>query len=300
MNTGRRFTPARLLRWLKQGRGTGTGAAYQAWHQITRDDPGSRGRSHLISGHSGRLHHLLSDNELLAFTFASMLRDLEDVREQFPLSLADHYPEISAYRANEACKLLPGTLDLASEFGIKHPIVRSKGEQHPWVLTTDLLLTLREGGGGRRLLAISIKDSSADLTERQRELLRIEFAYWQRQQVQWLLITRDQFSPATETLLRKGMPWLFGKPLVPTDQLQACGEIAPDFHGANLAEALSLITTKLGVAFEDAQTIFWQAILRGYLPIDSSWSVRPSALLEVISAEAFRALNPIASGRSAW
>lgn len=76
MRKGLRFTPARLEKWRDAGRGTGTGADYQPWHQVTRSDPGSRGRSHLINWRFGRLHHLLSDQEMVAFAFASMLPNL--------------------------------------------------------------------------------------------------------------------------------------------------------------------------------------------------------------------------------
>lgn len=300
MRKGRRFTPARLQRWQLQGRGTGTGADYQPWHQVTRDDPGSRGRSHLISGHAGRLHHLLSDNELVAFGFASMLQELQDLREQYPLSQIAHQPEIAAYRIVEPRPMLPGTLDLANELGFKHPVVRSAGEQHPWVMTTDLLLTLRLEKGGLGLLAISVKDSNSALSARQRQLLRIEFEYWHRQQVPWLLITQDQYPRGAASMVRKGMPWLIGQALVSEDRLRACNQIASDFQGVNITDALRLIMRRLEVTQADAQTTFWQAILRGFLPVDMSWSVRPSAPLEIISAEAFRAQNPIASGRSAW
>lgn len=82
MRKGQHFTPKRLRKWIEEGRGTGSGEAYQPWHQVTRADPGSRGRSHLINSKQGRLHHFLSDLEFIAFSFATMLPGVVDIQER--------------------------------------------------------------------------------------------------------------------------------------------------------------------------------------------------------------------------
>jgi hypothetical protein len=141
MRKGRRFTPARLERWRRNGRGTGTGSNYIPWHQVTRDDPSSRGRSHTVPWRFKRLHHLLSDQELIAFGFATMLPDVHDLREQFPLAHDDHQQEITAY-TTAPLGSAAGTATIANELGCKHPLVYGNGECAPWILSTDLLLTL--------------------------------------------------------------------------------------------------------------------------------------------------------------
>ena len=123
MRKGLRFTPARLEKWCDAGRGTGTGADYQPWHQVTRSDPGSRGRSHLINWRFGRLHHLLSDQEMVAFAFASMLPNLVDLREQYPLAHEVGEPEIAAYQSSSSVLAAEGTLQISEDLGQKRRIL---------------------------------------------------------------------------------------------------------------------------------------------------------------------------------
>jgi hypothetical protein len=163
MRKGQRFTPARLFRWHNNGRGTGTGADYQPWHQVTRDDPSSRGRSHLINWRFGRLHHLLSDLELVAFGFASMLPSVMDLREQFPLAHDEHLQELATYQVGGLEQCAPGTLQIAHDLGHRHPLVRKNEAEQPWVMTTDLVLTLRNQIGRTELLAT---DAEPDLINR--------------------------------------------------------------------------------------------------------------------------------------
>lgn len=205
MRKGQRFTPARLVRWLDHGRGTGRGADYQPWHQVTRDDPGSRGRSHLINWRFGRLHHLLSDQELVAFGFASMLPGVVDLREQFPLAHDEHPPELAAYQVDRHGLTMPGTLQIAEDLGHKHPWVRKGEDDEPWVMTTDLLLTLFNRMGRSELLAISVKHADELSDKRTLELLRIEREYWRRQDVYWLLLNSTLYNDMVANAIRVGM-----------------------------------------------------------------------------------------------
>ena len=63
MRTTKRFTPAVLDRFKREGRGTGIFQDYIPWHKVSRGDPASSGRSHLVIWRS-RLRELLSDGEL--------------------------------------------------------------------------------------------------------------------------------------------------------------------------------------------------------------------------------------------
>lgn len=207
MRTGRRFTPALLEKWYDAGRGSGTGATYQPWHQVTRSDPGSRGRSHLINWRFGRLHHLLSDQELLAFGFASMWPGLLDLREQFPLEHDEHVVELAAYRADQITRLTPGTTEIANDLGLKHPVLRSGGVALPWVMSTDLLLTYAAANGRTELLAVSVKHDDELKVPRTRELLAIEREYWRRQDVYWLLISPSLYTRDVAASVLAGLPW---------------------------------------------------------------------------------------------
>lgn len=110
---GIRFTPAMLARWRGEKRGTGTSKYYIPWQQVRPADPASRGRSHLVNWRFERLHHLLSDNELVAFGLVTMLQGVIDVREQFPLALSEHPFDVTPYGLGQGRCISSGTLALA-------------------------------------------------------------------------------------------------------------------------------------------------------------------------------------------
>lgn len=299
MRKGQRFTPARLQRWSLAGRGTGTGATYQPWHQVTRDDPGSRGRSHLVSWRFGRLHHLLSDQELVAFGFASMLPGLVDVREQFALAADEHPPEVAAYRTGWHAPA-PGTLKIASDLGFAHPVVRRGGDKRPWVMSTDLVLTMTGNAAGPSLLAISVKHQAELTNVRKRELLRIEHEYWQRQGVPWLLLTPALHAPAVGTAIRVGMPWALGQEAVSASLIDGCSALSVRIHGLPMRHVQALVAEALDLDTWSAHAVIWQAIWCGRLPVDLRSPMRPDQPLEILPLDAFWQQNPIASRRSAW
>jgi TnsA endonuclease N terminal len=287
MRKGQRFTPARLVRWHDQGRGTGRGADYQPWHQVTRDDPGSRGRSHLINWRFGRLHHLLSDQELVAFGFASMLPGIVDLREQFPLAHDEHPPELAAYQVDRQGLTMPGTLQIAEDLVHKHPWVRKGEDDEPWVMTTDLL-------------AISVKHADELSNKRTLELLRIEREYWRRQDVYWLLLNAALYNDLVANAIRVGMAWTVGQPDVAPELRAACAGLAKEIHGRSSRQCLELISRQLSIDIQAAQCVMWQAIWSGQLPINLSRSMRINQPLELLSPAAFWQQNPIASRRTAW
>jgi hypothetical protein len=299
MRKGQRFTPARLERWRLNERGIGTGSGYQPWHQVTRDDPGSRGRSHLIPWRFGRLHHLLSDQELVAFGFASMLAGLHDLREQFPLSIDEHPAEIRAYQTG-ASSWCPGTLEIAADLGIKHPVARGAGESCPWVMSTDLVVTRTTARTTLALLAISVKLGEDLKRDRTRELLRIEREYWERQGQPWLLITPELHDPFVATAIRFGLPWALQPHDHGVEQALDWAAVVAELDGLSMRHALGIIGAALGVDLSNAQAALWRAVWRGDLPMNLARPIRPDQPLEFLSREAFWQQNPIASGRSAW
>lgn len=300
MRKGQRFTPAKLAKWQNSGRGTGTGAEYQPWHQVTRDDPSSRGRSHLISWRFGRLHHLLSDLELIAFGFASMLPGLVDLREQFPLAHHEHMPELATYQIDYSGQLAPGTLQISDDLGYRHPMVHKNDQHEPWVMSTDLLLTLKNRIGRTELLAISVKAAAELNNARKLQLLRVEREYWRRQDVFWLLLTSDLYTALVANSIRIGMPWTVGQPDVSTGALAACSAMAADARGRTARHFLELLNRKLGLDTHAAQCVMWQCIWSGALPINLSRPLRLNEPLELLTVEAFWRQNPIVSRRTAW
>jgi len=299
MRKGQRFTPAKLAKWHSTGRGTGTGADYQPWHQVTRDDPSSRGRSHLLNWRFGRLHHLLSDLELVMFAFASMLPGLVDLREQFPLSHNEHPRELATYDARVSGEA-PGTQQIAEDLGYRHPLTRVGKDSSPWMMTTDVVLTLRSPTGQTELLAVSAKYCEDLTAKRTRQLLQIEREYWQRQGVSWLLLTPDLYTKAVGTAIRIGMPFTVGQPDVPPVLLNGCSALASHLEGRIWPHCCELISRHFAVDAHIAQCVLWQSIWSGQLPGNLTRMVRMAEPLELLSATDFWQQNPIASRRTAW
>lgn len=300
MRKGLRFTPARLEKWRDAGRGCGTGADYQPWHQVTRSDPGSRGRSHLINWRFGRLHHFLSDQEMVAFAFASMLPNLVDLREQYPLAHEALEPEIAAYQLSSDVKAADGTLQIAEDLGHKHPVLRKDGVVAPWVMTTDLVLTLQNPAGRYELLAISVKHDNELSNPRTLELLRIEREYWLRQDVYWLLLSPSLYSPAVANTIRIGMPWAVDVSPVSNEILDAVAAGLPSSAGLTLSSIVAHVSRVLPVTKADAIYAFWQAVWTGRVPLDMSRPMRPNEPVALLSKTDFWKQNPIASRRTAW
>ena len=153
------------LRYLKEGRGQGTGSDYKPWIRI-HDFP-SRGVSARIPGRTtGRIHHLLSRYEEYYFYILDADPDVLDIREQFPLRLTE-------------------TLEIARRLNIKHPW---KGD-FPFVMTTDFLVTRADG-----LHARTIKCSDELDNPRIIEKFSIEQAYWAARGIDWKIVTEKQIS----------------------------------------------------------------------------------------------------------
>lgn len=80
----REWNESTIKRFLKEGRGQGTGKNYKPWLYI--NDLSSRSRSTRIFGHTTqRVHHLLSDLQLYYFYLLEFDENVIDIREQFPL-----------------------------------------------------------------------------------------------------------------------------------------------------------------------------------------------------------------------
>lgn len=165
----------------RQGRGRGDGVEYKPWLLV--HDVASRGRSSRIAS-GGRVIQTLSDWETAAYRDFQWDPAVEDIKEQFPLPLED-------------------TLRIAAEMRISHPADGRPRE--PIVVTTDLVVTRREGGKAVQL-ARAIKESSAvDLGAarnrhervkigRTLQKLELERRYWVDQGVDWFLLTDQHLS----------------------------------------------------------------------------------------------------------
>jgi hypothetical protein len=160
------FTEARIQRFIREGRGRGTGKNYKPW--LTVSDVPSLGRVHRVyCTKTDREHHLLSDNEYYAFLLQWWTADVIDIREQYPL--IDRRE----------------TLEIAARCGVRHPMDPNSGAL--LVMTTDFLITV-----GGSFVAYAVKDVKELADERSLEKLEIERRYWERREVPWRLLTDQQ------------------------------------------------------------------------------------------------------------
>lgn len=296
MRTTKRFTPAVLARFAREGRGEGTYANYQPWHKVSRGDPSSRGRSH-ISYFREQQFDLLSDKERHAFMFSSMLQNLDDIRVQFPLSLEKNLHELAAYDVRHR-SWHAGTLEIAQQLNIRHAVCTDKGRSENWRPTTDILLTLMEANGKRSLLAIACKPDRKPLSKRTRKLLDIERTYWFTRGVDWLLITPNEYDQSTGNTLSRIKPYCLSEQMAHQYRVLA-RNVALAFPGMPYNILISMIEKEMGDKLR-AQQALWQAVFYGELPVDLKRGWRPHLPLTILTRADFSALNPVASRRSAW
>jgi len=299
VRTEKRFTPKLLDRFLREGRGTGTYESYIPHHRVSRSDPASMGRSHLMNWR-GRQRELLSDGEWSGLTFASHLKNLLDLVEQFPLSIRPAKFELCRWDVRARETEYPGTEALAKKLGIRHPMVHDKDDHAIWIPTTDLLLVLLNGGGFLELLAVSWKPGSfSDLSKRAVDLLRLEKTYWEVRGVRWLLITSETYAKSVALTLLRTSSWGLADES-PDSHIQLACTVARAMCDSSQTLVTSQLAHELGGDQYPAQKALWQAIWRGELPIDLHRGWRPHQPLSHISSAEFVSLNPIASGRTAW
>lgn len=298
MRTTKRFSPKVLARFEREGRGAGTFTHYLPWHRVSRGDPSSTGRSQLLNW-EGRQRELLSDVEADVFRFTTVFgREIVDVREQYKLSTESALHELSAYDIRTPPDLYKGTLAIAQEMGIKHPTTYGDGTKCDWVMTTDLLITLRNPDGSQRLLALSVK-TKENLKRRSISLLALERAYWQARGVQWLLITPQLYEESVAMTMRRIAQWALGEPVSSAD-LEVAVQTVKATAGCSLTYVLQELAILVGTENDRHQRALWQAVWFGHLPVDLRRSWRPHVPLKLISLSEFRGLNPVLSGRTAW
>jgi hypothetical protein len=175
------FDEKKIARFIREGRGRGTGKEYKPWLLVS--DVPSTGREHRVFWcRTEREHHFLSDNEFRAFLSLAWLENVIDIREQFPLDRSE-------------------TMQIASRLGIRHPVVGGT----ILFLTTDLLVTVMKGDQ-LMLFAYAIKEDKDRSKERVKELLEIESCYWWARGISWDVLTNLD----VKTTATKNLEWIFG------------------------------------------------------------------------------------------
>ncbi|ABF12318.1 transposase Tn7-like proteinA (plasmid) [Cupriavidus metallidurans CH34] len=188
------MNPQKLERFLREGRGMGSGNAYRPWIQV--NDFSSLGRVHRTSSAltGYRTHHLLSDNEYYAYLEAWWDEEMLDIREQYPL--------------------LPVALTcgIAAELGFRHPYSTKYRLAIP--LTTDLLLVRKRG-----LEAVAVVEDAHYEEQRTEEKLAIAEEFWRRRGVP----TRVALSSTLKVQRSRNLHWIYQARRAPTERPYAPG-----------------------------------------------------------------------------
>lgn len=166
-------------KYVREGRGCGSGSDYTPWIRI--QDFASRGVVSRIKGRTtGRVHHLMSNNELAYFYILDWSETVIDIREQYPLSDLD-------------CAVMS-----AAQAGIRYPTDNVSG--FPYIMTCDFMITTSTGVKAR-----TIKMTAELENTRVLEKLEIERRYWASKGVDWGIVTEREISRQKA----KNIEWLY-------------------------------------------------------------------------------------------
>ena len=161
------WTEKKFARYLKEGRGQGTGEEYIPWLKV--QDVPSQGRATRAKGwKTNRLHHFFSDHETRLFYLLEWSDAVIDIREQFPLV------EVEL------------TQKIAANIGVRHP--EDPKTKLPIVLTTDFMVTVKANEGTQDI-AITVKPSSKLKTKRVIDKFDIERNYYLERNIEWKIVT---------------------------------------------------------------------------------------------------------------
>jgi hypothetical protein len=157
------WTEAKFKKYLKEGRGKGTGKDYLPWLK-TYNVPSHGKRARDPGWKTRRLHHVMSDHETNYLYLLEWSDLVIDIREQYPLL------ELEAAQA------------IASDMGVEYPT--DNDSKFPIVLTTDFMITVRDGERTFDI-ARTVKPSEELDKTRVIEKFGIERRYWAAKGIDW-------------------------------------------------------------------------------------------------------------------
>jgi len=165
------FDEQKLARFIKEGRGLGSGADYKPW--LTIQDVPSEGLATRVPGiKNKRIHHALSGLERNLLIMLDWSDAVADIREQFPLDR-----EI--------------TRQIADSMGVAHP--KDPRTRVDIVMTTDVLIDFHQSLN-RPPFASAVKESTTLDDLRIIEKLEIERRYWAQhtEKTDWGITTEKE------------------------------------------------------------------------------------------------------------
>lgn len=167
------WTEEKFKRFIKEGRGQGTGKEYKPFWTIN-DFPTKGRASRLLGWKTDRIHNFFSDIEKNLF----LLLDWDE--QDNIIDIREHYPLLN----------LEEVIDNSEQLRLDK--FTDKETAIPYVITTTFLVTQKDNFGRESNIAISVKGStelSRDITI---ERLEIERRYWSSSKVPWSIITEKE------------------------------------------------------------------------------------------------------------
>jgi len=165
-------------KFIREGHGQGEGTDYIPWIRI-QDFPSKGMVSRIKGGKTGRIHHLLSNNEMRLFYLLDWSDDVLDIREQYPL--LD----------------LRTAIEIADTAQIRYPYDPVSG--FPYVMTSDFYIVTVKG-----ITVVSVKTTQELEKERVLEKLEIERRYWSKHNINWKIATENEINQ----IKAKNIEWL--------------------------------------------------------------------------------------------
>ena len=162
------FTEEKFDRWTKQGRGTGAKEFWLPWLTEADLPPRFGHKTRYASAICPRVGIALSSIEVITRSYYEFVSNVDDVREQFPLDREQ-------------------TRRIARKLGIKHPC--DPDSRVDIVMTTDLVVSLKEPDGSFLELPRSCKSHTRVHDFNQAEHAEIERRYWADRGRNWRMVT---------------------------------------------------------------------------------------------------------------
>lgn len=262
MARGRKLeTLSDFNRSLKNKYGLGEGIDYKPWLRV-QDVKSKKGQRTQVWGRkTGREHHLLSSIESQFFYLAEFSDSVVDIREQFPL--------------------LPLNLSqkIAATLGVEHPMVPNSAE--PNIMTTDFLLTCRQGGR-EFYRAVSVKPEDG-IDQRTAEKLDIERIWWELLGVEFLFFTGNEITKAQSSNLQWATsPFRAGIQTYSPSQVEAALAILePGKH--LLFDLCDKLVSMLQCRSEDGLNIVRYMIAEKRIDVDLSYSIESFGGVDILS-----------------
>lgn len=170
-------------RFIKEGRGEGSGKNYKPW--LTIQDFPSLGRvSRVLGWKTDRIHHLFSDLQTKYFYMLEWAEQIIDIREHFPLLDVEE--------------------TIRDKEDLRFDLFSDKESQTPYIISTNFLITVKNTRGGTYHLAREVKSASELDKKRTLETLEIKRRYWEAKGIDWGIVTNKEIN----TAFAKNVEWI--------------------------------------------------------------------------------------------